>query len=150
MYRITSRFIETPTRKLVRLRHNFIECPPLDDLDVILYSLERSEIENAYIRCDLTVYQDEAGGIDREMIREFYMSAGAVAVDVRIIRVPRETVRSETVLKVDRLRDKLIAMAALKGETVPESILAKADDMEGMTPDELIGSLTVKEVEEAA
>lgn len=147
---VTSRFIETPTRKMLHLKHNFVEDPPLDELDIVLYSLEREDIENAYIRCDFTVYQDEAETIDKEMIRAFYARAGALDVDVRIIRIPRETIRSEEVLKVERLRDKLIAMAELRGETVTESILQKADDLENMPSEELIGTIAGEKVEAAA
>ena len=143
-------FIETPTRKMVRLQHNFVECPPLDELDVVLYSLDREEVDNAVIRCDFTVYQEEAATIDKEMIKNFYMSAGAVEVDVRIIRVPRETVRSETVLKVETLREKLIAMAEIKGETVLKSILEKADILEEVSPESLIASMLNEKVEVAA
>ena len=132
------RFTETPAKKLLRLHHDFVKDPPIDELDIVLYQFERSEIEGSFVRCDFTVYQDEAGKISKETITSFYKSAGALDVDIRIIRVPRETVRAEAVLKADRLRDKIVKMAEIKNETVSEGILTKADQLEDMQADELI------------
>jgi len=145
MYQIKSRFIETPCRKLTRLKMDFTDKDEgALELDLVLYSLDPEEIEGASIRIDFKVWQDQAGEIDKEAIRKFYMEGDhkAAEVDVRIIRVPRVTVRSAAVLKVDRLRDKLKAMAELKGEEVCETLLAKADQLEDNQPDELLGGIT--------
>ncbi len=139
MYKIKSTFFETPCRKLLRIQEDFTTEPDaLRELDVVLYTYGREEIEGRYVRCDFTVWQDEAVILDKEKLKAFYLSAGAIDADIRIIRVPRQTVRSETVLKSETLRDKLIAMAALTDETVPESILQKADALETMEPAKLM------------
>jgi hypothetical protein len=109
------------------------------ELDVVLYEYPHEELTGAYIRLDLTVWQDDVAKIDKEKIRQFYTDAGALEVDIRIIRKPRQTVRSETVLKSETLRSKLIAMAALKSETVPESVLLKSDNLENTPASELVG-----------
>jgi len=140
-----SRFIETPTRKLARVR-----CDFTDDAKPVGGLRPEEDLTGAFVRLDYTVWQDEAGTVDKEAIRKSYMDAGALDVDIRIIRKPRETVRSEAVLKVESLRDKLTAMAALKNETVPESILQKADELESRTPDELINALAGAKAEVAA
>jgi len=145
-------FNETPTRKLIRIADDFtINSPDDIPLNVYLTNLDGSErdIEGAFVRCDFSCWQDEAGMIDKEMIKQSLMDAGAIDVDIRLVRKPRETVRSEAVLKVERLRDKLVAMAALKDETVPESILEKADLLEGEDPEKLIASLLQEKVEVA-
>ena len=90
---------------------------------------------------DLRVWQDEAGTVDKAAIEEFYRSAGASAVDIRIVRVPRETIRAAKVLRVERLRDKLREMAALRDETAADSILEKADLLEVLPADELLGQI---------
>jgi hypothetical protein len=97
-----------------------------------------SECEGAFVRVDFTVWQDEAALIPKDGIKQLYLDAGALDVDIRIIRKPRQTVRSESVLKVDTLRDKLIAMAALNNETVSETILQKADELEHVPAEELV------------
>lgn len=129
---VESRFIETPTRKLIRfnfdLTDEFADYLSLNDR--LLKENYEEAVKGAFVRMDVTVWQDKASEIDKEATKEYCVSAGALDVDIRIIRVPRQTVRSESVLKVESLRDKLVAMAAIKEETVPESILTKADDLE--------------------
>jgi len=121
---VSSEFIQTPCRKLVRSVQDFTECDS-DDAYVQIV-----DCKDSYVRLDLTVWQDQAGTINKDQLTKDFMNEGALDVDIRIIRKPRETVRAEAVLKVDTLRDKLVAMAALKEETVPESILQKADEIE--------------------
>lgn len=120
---IESRFIETPTRRLVRIAEDLVNEIPCKDFDMEI-------IKGAYVRVDFTVYQDEVSKIDKQQQIDFYKGYGALDVDIRIIRVPRQTVRSESVLKVNTLRDKIKAMAELRGETVSESVLQKADLLE--------------------
>ena len=139
---LTSRFIETPAKKLLRLQEDFTADIGHMELDAVLYSYEREDLSGAYIRCDFTVWQDLAAEIDKEKIKAFFLSAGALDVDIRIVRVPRQNVRSEAVLKADSLRDKIQKMAELKGEEVEWSILAKADSLEDMIADELIQTVS--------
>ncbi len=131
MFRITSHFIMTPCRKLVRFSTDFTKG---DDTHI----MTAAEVAGASVRYDITVYQDEAAKINKSDIEAFARELGAADADIRIIRVPRETVRSETVLKAETLRDKLIAMAALKNEVVSESILGKADKLENEPALELV------------
>ena len=135
-YKTTSQFIETPCRKLEKFETDYTDgINKIDDLDFVLWL---KPTEGAYVRHDITVWQDEAVKINKEKIRKCYISNGAIDADIRIIRVPRQTVRSESVLKVESLRDKLVAMAAIKEETVPESILIKADGLEAGPAEEII------------
>lgn len=148
MYKITSRFIETPTKKLIRVAENHareeekdeygLSSKSIDDLGYALYSFSNEDLNGAYVRADITVWQDDAAKIDKEQIKQFYISGGALDADIRLIRVPRQTVRSESVLKVNTLRDKIKAMAELRGETVPETILSKADGLEVGPAEEVI------------
>lgn len=137
---VKSEFVKTPCRRLNRIDFDFVKYPDgLEELDMVLYGTHPgTEIAGCYVRCDFTVYQDQASILDKEKLTKFYLSSGAKDVDVRIIRVPRQTVRSESVLKVESLRDKLIAMAELNNETVPERILAKADALESTPAEDII------------
>ena len=137
-----SRFIETPAKKLLRIQEDFTGEDGVAEMDAVLYSYSQEDLANAYIRCDFTVWQDEVSlRIDKDKLTAFFLSAGALDVDIRIVRVPRQNVRSEAVLKADRLRDKIQKMAELKEEAVEESILVKAEYLESMPSDELTGGL---------
>lgn len=136
---VKSEFFKTPCRKLARTTID-LTTESIEYLDnFIVHHASTADIKEAFIRVDITVFQDEASKINKEDITRQYLSYGAKEVDIRIIRIPRQTVRSETVLKVETLREKLIAMAALNNETVPESILSKADILEAGQIDEVVG-----------
>lgn len=136
-------FYETPTRKLAR--YKFDQTGP--GWEVMDFPME--EVAGSMVRVDVTCWQDEATTINRDQITENLKRWGAVDVDIRLVRKPRETVRSEAVLKVETLREKLVAMAALKDETVPESILRKADELENGDPEKLIAAVLKEKVEVA-
>ena len=129
---VKSEFIKTPCRKLIRIATDYTIEPPEGDVIPV------TDIQDAFVRADITVWQDEAGKINKEEFAKFYLDCGAKEADIRIIRIPRQTVRSESVLKVETLRDKLVAMAALNNETVPERILAKADELESTPAEDII------------
>jgi len=99
---------------------------------------EAAAMQGAHVRYEITCWQDEAHAVPVAEIEKATLAAGAASVDVRLIRIPRQTVRSEIVLKARTLREKLVAMAALRGEEVAESILLKADALEAMQADDLI------------
>lgn len=124
------RFIETPCKRTVRFKRDltgeFVEPIYVDG------------VAGASVRLEITVWQDEDGTIDKEATKQAYMEAGALDVDLRIIRKPRVTVRSAEVLHATTLRDKIVAHAAAKGEDVEWSVLAKADLVEGVAAEELI------------
>jgi len=131
---LSSRFIETPTRKLIRISHDFTQ----DDGDGFPSKCKKvfDNMAGAIIRVEMKVYQDDAIKIEKDKIISIF--EGAAEVDVRIIRIPRENVRSAHILKLFTLREKIQEMASLKSETVPGSILAKADFLENMTTDQVL------------
>jgi hypothetical protein len=133
-----SEFVKTPCRKLVRFDHDLTDDFNGYDFAERLAIEAYGQVFGAFVRTDLTVWQDEAAKIDKETIKQIYISAGAIDADIRLIRKPRQTVRSESVLKSETLRDKIVAMAALNDETVPESILQKADKLENEPAIELV------------
>jgi len=135
-YLIRSEFHKTPTRKLAQIKKDLTAEGAVDEFTAVLSFTdicldgEPDDILDCYLKVEIKAYQDEAEKLNKDAITEFYLSAGAKEVDVRIIRVPRENVRSERILKLTTLREKLIEQARLKDEEVPESILAKADILE--------------------
>jgi len=134
MYQVNSTFIQTPHRKMNRLAFDMTAG------EKIVVPFEG--IAGAVVRIDVSCFQDEAGAIDKSGITENIKRWGALDVDIRINRIPRENIRADDVLKAEKLSDKIIAMAALREETVPESILVKADALELMSTDNLIATVT--------
>ena len=123
--KLWSEFVETPTRKLAQVKA---------DMTGENYNLEAGlsdvDFAEASVRVEIKAWQDEAAQIDREAIEKQFKDRGASEVDVRIIRVPRETVRSANIMKLHSLREKVQELASTRGEEVAESILEKADQLE--------------------
>ena len=135
----SSRFMHTPTRKLVKILGDFTSDRNVETAGAfVLAQADQYGIYGAHVRVELKCYQDEAVKISKTEIEAIL--AGAAEIDIRIIRIPRENVRSAHILKLFTLREKLGEMAALKAETVPDSILAKADVLENMTPDQVMAA----------
>jgi DNA repair exonuclease SbcCD nuclease subunit len=130
-----SEFVETPHKRLVRIKEDWTNDQPQEPISL-------DGMDGAYVRYDITCWQDEAAGIDKEAIKKSFTEAGALDVDIRINRIPRENVRAEAVLKAESLRDKLVRQAELRGETVDPSILVKADELETVPMEELIEGAT--------
>lgn len=133
-----SRFIPTPCKRTLRLKDDFTVVDNEERGGRTYRQLLGADLRGVSIRYDVKVYQDEAETIDIEASKRNFIEQGAEEVDIRIVRVPRENVRAEAVLKAETLRDKLVALARHRGEEVPESVLVKADRLESMSIDELL------------
>jgi exonuclease SbcD len=145
---IEARFFHTPARKLIKLSEDLTGSQDLTDLsgiplmEMLLAGDAPIEVKDAVVRVEFKVFQDEAAKINADEIKTSLMSSGAKEVDIRIVRIPRENIRSQKILKLTTLREKLIEMAALKNEVVPESILAKADLLESEESDKIIQEIS--------
>jgi len=132
---LNSQFILTPATGL--LRYNLDMTAGQKAAELIAPT---GGPENAIVRIDINVFQDEVDLIDRPYLQDAF--SWAKKVDIRINRIPRGNVRSETILIAERLRDKLTAKANMNGGgMVPESILRKADAIEGMEPEALVSAV---------
>ncbi len=132
---VESRFIATPSRKMIRFTNDFTKNGVPDNLLELM--APDHDITGAHVRLDLSVYQDEAEKIDRQAIEVAIMHTAA-SIDIRITRIPRENVRADAVLKAETLCQKLEAAAALRDETVSLAILEKAAMLENMEAEKLI------------
>ena len=127
-----SRHVATPFTRTVRLSADFTQVPVTDGVaDLFLdccnngIDLEMG-IKVAGIRIDIRAWQDEAGKIDKDHIRQVFLDSGAASVDIQITRIPRVQVRSGSVLAAETLADKLIESARLREETVAPEVLEMA------------------------
>jgi DNA repair exonuclease SbcCD nuclease subunit len=135
---LTSRFIPTPSQKRFRIQKDYTE----EELDIDNFLKDcLSILPNTVIRCDIKVYQDEALTLDTEKIKDHFIGAGCDNAEINIIRIPRENTRSKTILALEKLRDKIVERAGLNHETVPESILTKADMLERELPENIVRNL---------
>lgn len=131
-----SRFIKTPSRKLIRVQED------ITTENTCLSLGYGHSFSGASVRLDVTVWQDEAANIDKDKIIEAYLQRGALDVDIRINRVPRENVRSEAVINAETLRDKLFAAAALRGEELREACYTIADLLElNRSPEQIVAAV---------
>jgi hypothetical protein len=129
--KLSSVFHKTPSQKRLILSPDMTNgCKSIKDF---LLGQNAADLAGAHVRLDIRVFQDEIGNLDEDLIRSIIPD-----VDIHIQRVPRETVRSVKILQVDHLRDKLVAMAELRKEEIPATILAKADSLETMQADEIV------------
>lgn len=137
-----SRFIETPTRRLVKIEADLTNPTPdlnIYDLDAFIYAHPRDTIKGAFVRCQFRLWQDEAAKLNKPEIEKTLLSLGAEAVEFRCSYVPRENVRSARILTLSSLREKIRERAELNKEEAPESVLLKADALESSTRDEVVG-----------
>lgn len=141
IFSVIHNFVHTPDKLRTRLEYDFTSNGPVENFLEVVKGLPLEDTLNAWVRLDFKVWQDQAAVLDREKIRSYLVDSGALDVDIRIIRVPRQTVRSAEVLNFDRLRDKLRAMASMKSEEVGEGILSKADFLEDRQAEELLGEV---------
>lgn len=138
---IESRFIKTPSKKLTRISEDLTRnSTDIDEWEDILCAYNANAIENAFLRITISVFQDDAKRIETKKVKDYFLSAGAQDVIVDLVRIPRENVRSQTLLQLKTLREKLVEQAKLRAEIVSESILLKADmiETEATDPDKII------------
>jgi len=139
---LTSKFIETPTRKLVKAKRDFT-ADGIEGMDAVLAGLPlNGDAAGAIVRIEIQVWQDEAGKIDKDAVQQYCMDHGAESAEIILIRLPRENVRSTRLLSLPTLRAKIEEMAAIKAEPVPAGVPGKADLLESMTPEALISQLS--------
>jgi DNA repair exonuclease SbcCD nuclease subunit len=129
-----SRFASTPCRRTIRFKRDMTE----DQTEPFYVD----GVAGAHVRYELTTWQDEAGEIDKAGIETMLMEAGALSADIRIIPIPRENVRAESVLAATTLREEIQEMAKLRGEEIEPDVLLKAEVLEGTAPDELLGRIS--------
>jgi len=142
-YGVNSKFLQTPARQMLKISEDFTEeGNDIRELDAVICTYGPEDLYGAHLKLEIKVWQDEAGRIKQAEIERYLLDAGAEKVVISLIRVPRETVRATRVLKAESLRDKVLAMADLRGETVTASILNKAAELETINPDELIKLVT--------
>jgi len=129
---VASRWIATPITKTVRF------ATDRTDPEAGMFNEVVPAIAGANVRHEIKVYQDEAGDIDKAGMERLYLDAGAASVEIQITRIPRVQVRSESVLAAESLADKLVASAALRGETVTPEVLETAGLLEHTDAESLL------------
>jgi exonuclease SbcC len=92
----------------------------------------RSEVTGLLTWIEITGTQEELASINTDAVLRDAMDFGALEGSrVTLNILPTETVRAEEIAEAQRLRDKVKVWAESSGEKVVESILDKADYLEG-------------------
>jgi hypothetical protein len=134
---VSSEFVLTPTRKLIKVREDATKMDINGALAAMHMAVTPDDLADAHIKVEFKVWQDEASQINQAALERSFLDAGAAWAQINLIRIPRETVRAARILTMDRLRDKIAEMAAVRMDSVSDEILAKADLLESTSPDEL-------------
>lgn len=143
---LSSRFVETPTRRRLLVSHDFTRDPanPVSAItraaaDACAPYTIGAISEGAMVRVAIKYFQDEeALFVDEEIASIF---PGSHSVEVLRTRVARANVRAARMLEIERLREKIEARAALLEEEIPPGVLAKADALEDTDPETLLAEI---------
>jgi len=131
---IQSRFIKTPAKKLVTVKANLTK----ENFDPII----DESVKGASIKIELSMFQDDKFSINLDEIKKQYLDAGATEVKLIMAHIPRENVRSESIMKLSTLPDKIEEGAKIKEESIPEGVLDIAHDFETLPEKEIYGKVT--------
>ena len=143
---LSSRFIETPTRRRALIKYDFTLPEAVDEnpvealtaatIKATSYEPTDSIFDSAMVRFQIKFFQDEEARFDDESIRGIF--PGAHSVDVVRTRIVRANVRSTRMLELERLSAKIEERAEVTGEKLPDGALAMADMIEDMEPEEFL------------
>ena len=140
----TSTFIKTPTRQLVKTTIDITEGP-IDKWNIHNELTEREGVtlgEGDHVKVELRLWDDQDGSETEAVIKDRLIALRCEDIHVKLIRIPRENVRSERILKLRSLSDKIQEMAKIKGEEVPDGVLSKASTLETHTQAEVLQSVS--------
>ena len=146
---LSSTWHPVPSRKLVKEDLDLTDGKLTPQTSPEAWGIDTSAWdETTHVQLSIKVWQDEADMLDRDAIKAFFapalMDPKTPTLDLRITRVPRETVRSANILTLKTLPDKIKELAALRKEEVNGGILAKATDLESAAPEQLMEAARVK------
>lgn len=132
-----SKYHTTPFTRLLKLTYDLTDSQAFN----ILFTQEKlDQIKDSVVKVEVTAFEDEISRIDKEdLIKNL---SEAKSYEIKIIRTPRENVRSANLLKMTTLREKIMELARLRGEEVPESILLKADLLETVEGDKIVAGVS--------
>lgn len=111
--RLSSRFINTPCRKMVTL-----DITAADDIQNV-------DVENAFVRVRYEVSEEKVHIIDDEAIKKVLLSKGAESVVVNKTVKPVNSVRAAGISGLNTLEEKLKKYADAVSETLPEGVFEK-------------------------
>lgn len=130
---VDSEFVELPSRKLIKVEHDYTKTPDSDidfELGPLAGKYADEDIKDAHVRVEFKVWQDQRDRIDKTYYQRVLMMSGAADAEIQVVTVPRQNVRASRVLESEKLRDKVRARAEIVGDEVPESVLQKCDAIE--------------------
>lgn len=129
--------IPTPARRFV-----FSELPEWSSANNVMNEaicLAR-DCANAFVRFRYVVPEEERYSVSRSDIEALFTQGGAKTVKVEVQILPKVRQRAAGISRVTSLQEKLLKWGEATGEVIPESVMALAGRIEGMSTEELLAS----------
>jgi DNA repair exonuclease SbcCD nuclease subunit len=130
-----------PTRNLVVMG---ADLTTEKDITVEALAVTDQNMIEAIVRYQIKVYTDEVKTINQAELKRLLEAQGAKSVDIRLARIPRENIRCERLMRLERLTDKFREMAEIKGQPLNNEILDKIDQLETQEPGAILDALDAK------
>jgi len=129
------RFEQTPARRFC-----FGEVPEYTDAQDVYVRANALAVDcrGADVRFRLQLPEECRADVDRDRLEQIFLLAGANKVKLEISIIPKQRSRSEGISRVDSLPEKVLRWGAVVGESIPDSVLALASVIEGITAEELL------------
>jgi len=129
------RFEQTPARRFC-----FGEVPEYTDAQDVYARANALAVDcrGADVRFRLQLPEECRADVDRDRLEQIFLLAGANKVKLEISIIPKQRSRSEGISRVDSLPEKVLRWGAVVGESIPDSVLALASVIEGITAEELL------------
>jgi len=142
---VESEFIKTPSRPRVVIDLDFASeekdhFSGEDEFKYMLMGLSGDIVPGCKLHIRPRIWADEAEACTIEMVQRVLSDLNLEPHNLKleITRVPRQNVRSQHILEVSSLRFKVFEMAQVKGESVSEEILNKADALESQPAERIL------------
>ncbi len=120
---VTSRFVETPARRMrtIEAAEGLPDTSLLEDVE-----------EGEYLKIAYTVRQEDAAEADDASLRKLAYEKGAVEVKIEKTVLPITNVRSEGISRLRSLREKLERWGELNGQKITMGLIDKLDLLQAL------------------
>jgi len=145
MYKITSKFIKTPTRRMDQLDYDLLKDSHLltdveeDFTEKVLKDCVEFCGAGSWIKITVKAWMDDIRMINQAKLKRILLDAGAADITLEIDRVRRENSRNEEIVNAVTLTDKVKALASHRSQPAPGGVYDILPKVESMSAGDLVG-----------